>query len=424
MRVLIVNTSDKTGGAAIAAHRLMQALNNNGVKARMMVGEKLTDDIAVSKIPNVERLRWHFLWERLVIFCNNLFSRKHLFEIDIANSGSDITKAREFREADIIHLHWINQGLVSLKGLQKILQSGKPVVWTMHDMWACTGICHYSHGCEHYHEACGQCRLLRFPGAKDLSYRVFRRKRQIMSGASLNVVACSKWLAVEAEKSSLLTGQSVVNIPNPIDTRVFCPGDRREAARSVGLPSDKHIILFACQRATNPIKGMNYLVQACQLLAEQHPELKETTAVAILGGHSDEVTEQLPFAAFPLGYVSDAGRIVQVYRSADVYVLPSLSDNLPNTIMEAMACGVPCVGFKVGGIPEMIDHRKNGYVANFRDAADLAKGLYWVLHEADTARMSGEAVHKVNVSYSQTAVASRYIEVYNQALAFKHLEDI
>ena len=132
------------------------------------------------------------------------------------------------------------------------------------------------------------------------------------------------------------------------------------------------------------------------------------------------MTEQLPFAAFPLGYVNDTRQIVQVYRSVDVFVLPSLSENLPNTIMEAMSCGVPCVGFRVGGIPEMIDHQKNGYVANYRDAADLAKGLYWVLHEADTAQMSKEAVRKVTVSYSQTAVASRYIEVYNQALAFKH----
>jgi len=121
-----------------------------------------------------------------------------------------------------------------------------------------------------------------------------------------------------------------------------------------------------------------------------------------------------------LGYVSDERQIVDIYNSADVFVLPSLDENLPNTIMEAMACGVPSVGFKVGGIPEMIDHLKNGYVAKYKDAADLAAGLHWVLREADHATLSREAVAKVRSSYSQRTVAMHYIEVYNQALAFKN----
>ncbi len=421
MRVLIVNTSENTGGAAVAANRLMEALINNGVKAKMLVRDKSTDCITVVGLKSAFWGQWHFLWERLVIYLKAHFSKQHLFEMDIANSGTDITGLPEFKEADLIHLHWINQGMLSLKNIRRILESGKPVVWTMHDIWPATAICHITFDCRSFMGECQHCRLLPQGGSRsDMANKVWHQKKALYSHHNISFVACSKWLAAEAKKSSLLRGQSVVNIPNPIDTRVFCPGDRQSAAQSVGLPSDRHIILFVSQRATNPNKGMDYLVQACQLLAEQHPELKETTAVAILGGHSDEVTGQLPFAAFPLGYVNDTRHIVQVYRSVDVFVLPSLSENLPNTIMEAMSCGVPCVGFRVGGIPEMIDHQKNGYVANYRDAADLAKGLYWVLHEADTAQMSKDAVRKVTVSYSQTAVASRYIEVYNQALAFKH----
>ena len=140
----------------------------------------------------------------------------------------------------------------------------------------------------------------------------------------------------------------------------------------------------------------------------------------MLGGHADEVIEQLPFEAIPLGYVSDTKRIVELYHAADVFVLPSLSENLPNTIMEALACGVPCVGFKVGGIPEMIDHKKNGYVANYRDAKDLASGIRWVLDEANGEELTKNALHKVHANYSQTAVAMQYIEVYNHAAAFKN----
>ena len=121
-----------------------------------------------------------------------------------------------------------------------------------------------------------------------------------------------------------------------------------------------------------------------------------------------------------LGYVSDPKKIVSVYNSVDIFVLPSLEDNLPNTIMEAMACGVPCVGFRTGGIPEMIDHRKNGYVADYRDCKDLAQGILCVLDDANYALMSAEAVRKVQRTYSRQAVAMKYIEVYNHALAFKH----
>ena len=124
--------------------------------------------------------------------------------------------------------------------------------------------------------------------------------------------------------------------------------------------------------------------------------------------------------AHPLGYVNDEQRIVDVYNAADVFVLPSLSENLPNTIMEAMACGVPCVAFKVGGIPEEIDHLKNGYVAAYRDAADLAKGITWVLQEADYESLSQQAIHKVSQCYSQQSVALKYLDVYQQALAFKN----
>ena len=142
--------------------------------------------------------------------------------------------------------------------------------------------------------------------------------------------------------------------------------------------------------------------------------------VVILGGHAEELVELLQLKAHPLGYVNDERRIVDVYNAVDVFVLPSLSENLPNTIMEAMACGVPCVGFKVGGIPEEIDHKRNGYVADYRNAEDLARGIRWILEESDYEALSRNAIQKVAHNYSQQSVALRYAEVYQQAMAFKH----
>lgn len=416
MRVLIVNTSERTGGAAVAANRLTEALNNHGVKVRMLVREKTTDSLTTIELPQSPLLRWHFLWERLVIFFHLRFSRVHLFEIDIANSGTDITRLKEFQEADIIHLHWVNQGMLSLGGIRKILQSGKPVVWTMHDIWPATAICHLTMECRNFTTACQNCRLLPGHGAtNDLSARVWRRKQQMLRGESVFFVTCSRWLAGEAKSSALLRGHKVTNIPNPIDTRVYHPMDRAEARKALGLPADRRLILFAAQRATNQNKGMDYLAEACRKMAAEDDNL----GVVVLGGHADDIAGQLPLPVYPLGYISGEIEIVKVYNAADVFVLPSLSENLPNTIMEAMACGVPSVGFNVGGIPEEIDHKKNGYVAAYRDADDLARGIRWVL-DANAEDLRRQCLRKVAQNYSQSAVAMKYVEVYNQAMAMKH----
>ena len=413
MRVLIVNTSERTGGAAVAASRLMEALNNNGVKAKMLVRDKETDRLTVAAVPGQKGMQGRFLWERLVVWLRLHMRREHLFEVDIANCGADITQLREFQEADVIHLHWVNQGMLSLKGIRKILDSGKPVVWTMHDIWPATAVCHVTLDCRHFEQQCGHCRLLPGGGgAGDLSAQVWRKKQRMLAGRQITFVACSQWLASEAKKSGLLQGQRVESIPNPIDTHIYAPQNQQQARQRVGLPTEGRIILFASQRVTNPGKGMQYLLEACRLLAEQHPEQKEQITVAILGGHAEELEGQLPFRTCSLGYVNDEHRIVDVYNAADVFVLPSLSENLPNTIMEAMACGVPSVGFRVGGIPEEIDHQQNGYVADYRSSEDLARGIWWALFEADHEAVRHACLQKVAHNYSQQSVANHYLEVY------------
>ena len=444
MRVLIVNTSEKAGGAAVAAGRLMEALNNNGVKAKMLVRDKLNERLEMrnekydyiharpsviecnhishfSPLTSHLSKQWPFLWERLVIFCRLHFSRKHLFDIDIANAGIDITKLREFREADVIHLHWVNQGMLSLSGIRRILQSGKPVVWTMHDIWPATAICHLTLDCHRYRNHCDHCWYLPGGGSSnDLAAKVWQKKKSLLADGAISFVACSRWLAREAKQSALLAGQSITNIPNPINTRLFRPTNQAEARQQLGLPATGRLLLFVSQRVTNPYKGMDYLAEACQLLAQQYPDMVKDTGIIILGGHAEEVAHLLPFKTYPLGYVSDERQIVSVNNAADAFVLPSLSENLPNTIMEAMACGVPCVGFRVGGIPEEIDHQQNGYVAAYRDAADLARGLRWVLYEADHEALSKAALSKVHRCYSQQSVALKYTEVYNEVIVRRH----
>lgn len=413
MRVLIVNTSERNGGAAIAASRLMEALKNNGIKAMMMVRDKNTDQISVVGLKKSWKLKWNFLYERFTIWRNNHFNKANLFAIDIANRGTDITKLPEFRKADVIHLHWINQGMLSLKVIRKIIDSGKPIVWTMHDMWPFTGICHYAGACTKYQTECGNCPLVNGNKTKDLSYKVFKRKLRLLSKAHITFVGCSQWLAGMAKKSRLLIGQTVTSIPNAININAFYPKNKKEMRNRYNLPLDKKLILFGSAKITDPRKGMKYLIDACRKLVEKHPEMKEHTGVVVFGLQSEAIASELPFPVYALSYIRNESDLVSMYSAVDLFVTPSLEDNLPNTIMEAMACGVPCVGFNVGGIPEMIDHTENGYVAEYKNPDDLAAGIHWVLYNPDYPQLCQSAVKKVEGTYSEGIVAMQYIKIYN-----------
>jgi len=421
MRILIVNTSERTGGAAVAAGRLMEALNKNGIKAKMLVRDKQTDALTVASVGGGWRAQLPFLWERLCIYVRMHFSRKHLFDVDIANAGFDITRLPEFQEADVVHLHWINQGFLSLRSIRKILKSGKTVVWTLHDMWPAMGICHHPRDCRNYVDGCGNCFFLPNGGQKnDLSAAIWEKKQRIWGQGNISFVACSKWLADKVSDSGLLKGSFLTNIPNPIDTRIYCSQSKEKARESLSLPTGKQLLLFASRSIADPRKGIHLFIEAVKLLVERLPEAREHVGIVMLGGHAEDFEGQFPLPMYPLGYVSDERMIVNVYNSVDVFVTPSLDENLPNTIMEAMACGVPCVGFRTGGIPEMIDHRVNGYVADYQSADDLAAGMQWVLSETSREELSQAAVGKVHRCYSQSAVAKRYEDVYRRALSERY----
>lgn len=415
MRVLLINTSERTGGAAIACNRLMEALKKQGVRAKMLVRDKQTDRLTVIAVKATLLMPLKFLWERLLIFISNKFRRNGIFLVDIANTGADVTSMREFQSADVIHLHWVNQGFLSLKDIEKILNSGKPVVVTMHDMWYFTGICHYSSGCEKYKTGCNRCEQLNGGRSlKDWSKQVFDTKLRIYSHARIVFVGCSRWMADLARESVLARGHKICNIPNPIDMQVFCRMDKAEVRRKYGFEPDRKILLFGAQRITDERKGFEYLIEACKQIKEKNPELASQVDVLVVGGDAAKIRNRIPFEVRTVDYVKEQQHMVELYNLATVFVTPSLQDNLPNTIVEAMACGVPCVGFKVGGIPEMIDHMQDGYVAEFKNPSDLAIGIEWVL-TAGYEQLSAAAYAKAADTYSEKTVARKYMELYDNA---------
>ncbi|MDR1632840.1 MAG: glycosyltransferase, partial [Dysgonamonadaceae bacterium] len=369
MNILILNTSERTGGAAIAANRLMKALIDSGINAKTLVLDKQTSDKNVISIQSsfIKRqlARFNFLWERWCIFVHNRFSRNNLFKVSIANTGFDISGHPLVKSADIIHIHWINQGFLSLNSIKKLVQTGKPVVWTLHDMWAGTGICHYPDDCEKYKIECSDCPFLLGKTGHDLSCKVFTSKKKLNLNKII-YVGCSCWIANEAKKSALLQNAPVTNIPNPIDTTVFKPCNKADIRQKQGLPLNKKLILFAAAKLSDTRKGMSYLIEASQYLQQRDIE------IVFLGGNIDDnLLHTISLPVRSMGYLRTPADIALTYAACDVFVTPSLEENLPNTVMEAMACGTPCVGFNIGGIPEMINHKENGYVAQYQDAKDL-----------------------------------------------------
>ncbi|MGP1476415.1 MAG: glycosyltransferase family 4 protein [Phocaeicola sp.] len=413
MRILIVNTSERVGGAAIAANRLMTALINNGIKAKMLVRDKQTNNTNVVQLKRSWKTIWDFLWERFVIWAANRFSKKELFAVDIANTGTDITSLPEFTQADIIHLNWINQGMLSMKDIQKIIRSGKPIVWTMHDMWPITGICHHAEQCEKYYTSCHSCPHLQNSGKKDLSYKVYQQKKRIYKDANITFVGCSRWIANRARKSGLAERKEVIDIPNPLNVNLFKSHNKQEARKYCHLPKDKKLLLFGSAKITNKQKGINYLIEACNLIAQSDQKWSKKLGVVVLGQNGDQFASLFPFPCYVLNYVRTEKDLVNIYNAVDIYITPSLMENLPNTIMEAMACGVPCVGFNIGGIPEMIDHLHNGYVAIYKSAEDLANGIKWILSD-DYKNLSDMACQKVASTYSENQIAKQYINLYNK----------
>jgi glycosyltransferase involved in cell wall biosynthesis len=287
------------------------------------------------------------------------------------------------------------------------MASGKPVVVTLHDQWYFTGICHYSGGCDKFRTQCEHCPMLKGQGM-DLARRVFDRKRAMYEGRNLTFVGCSRWMADLARQSRLTQGHTVTNIPNAIDTDVFKPIDKQEARRRHQLPTDKKLLLFGAQRITDERKGFRYLAEACEHLSAATRDL----GVVVLGGDAQSVKEALPLPVYTIDYLSNEAEIAQLYNAVDLFVTPSLQDNLPNTIVEAMSCGTPCVGFNVGGIPEMIDHRQNGYVARYKDSHDLANGIAWCLDGTRHTALSQAARAFALATYSESVAAQRYLEVY------------
>ena len=417
MKIILLNTDDFTGGAAIAARRLLTALSKRKINTKLLVQDSKSGQENVVAIDDnwlKQKMSFvRFVLERLWFWPYEK-SKEVRFQFNLSRFGQDISENQLIKEADVVHLNWINFGFLSINSLQKLFKTKKPIVWTLHDMWAFTGGCHHSGDCENYQQACGNCeRFLKNPSPDDLSHQVWKQKMSAFQNANLTVVTCSEWLGNRARKSSLFQNIKVITIPNPIDIDVFRPIVKSEARQKLGLDTHKNYILFAAMRVEAIGKGFSYFKSALEIYRQSAPE---NTELLVFGQVDEATLQDLPFKVNALGRLTDIEKIVLAYCAASVFVIPSLEENLPNTIMESLACGTPVVGFEVGGIPEMVEHQKNGYVANYKSAEDLATGMNWVLQNTDYEVLCSNSRQKVVENYSEEIVVKQYEELYKSLI--------
>ena len=412
MRILIVSSSDITGGAARAAYRNHKALLNCGVDSRMLVQKKNSDDYTVigpkSTLQKIIGLGRPLL-EQIPV---KKYSQRNgtLFTASWLPFSNVVDRINKINP-DVVHLHWIGGGMMRIEDISRI---NAPIVWTLHDNWPFTGGCHIMWDCVKYKDNCGACPCLGSSKDNDLSRKVFNRKKKaFVKIQKITMVGVGKWITECSEKSALLSNKKHVTIPNPLDTNIYKPLDKEISRRLLNLPSNKKIVLFGANSASSDInKGFSKLCESLHCLDID----ADAVELVVFGASSPKISQGFKFKTHYLGHIHDDVSLVAIYSAADVMIVPSFQESFGQTAAEAMSCQTPVVAFGHTGLMDIIDHKVNGYLATPMDSVDLSKGISFILNSENYLELCQNARKKVLNAFDSQAIASKFIDLYNQIL--------
>jgi len=410
MRVVHLSTGDIRGGAARSAWRLHEGLLELGCDSTMLVRDRASTHPSVQARPAPRDAGWRF-WEALAyefIWCNRTsVSTAHF---SIGEPGLDVSRESAVAQADLIHLHWVSDFL-SDRSLEALAGLGKPLVWTLHDQRPFTGGCHFTGPCVGYETDCARCPQLR-RNPWQMTQRVLADSCASTDGLPVSVVSPSQWLATEARRSRRFREQRVSVIPYGVPAGDFFLEDKVEARRRLQLPGDAFLLLSGADRADEKRKGLSLLIEAFQHL----PAVNSAGLPVRLFSFGNPHPSFAPLGerAISLGYLRDPQLLRLAYAAADVFVLPSMDDNLPNTMLEALACGTPVAAFAVGGMPDVIRDGHNGWLIPEVTSAALAAKLTALVDAPTLCRECGQrGAAEIAKSFTTRSQAERYLELYH-----------
>jgi glycosyltransferase involved in cell wall biosynthesis len=404
--VLFVSTTQFDGGASIAAYRLFCGIRELGLSCKFQSFVRQTDDPdVIGPSEGSTRARIYRFFSKV----EQLSIRKYRGALRTPFSAAD--RRNPFRpryenvKTRVLHFHWVAKSTLDLRHVPP----STPIIWTLHDAWMFTGGCHYTQDCVRYQESCGKCPQLGSQLATDLSQISWDFKKRTIAAMNLIVVTPSNWLASQARQSLMLKGKEVVVIPNGIDTKIFSPRERLQSCLTLDLDPSLPVILFGAQSVNDRRKGTDLLIDALELLDFKCTAL--TFGTGILPSIKNDLVQ-----VRNLGPITDENQLPILYSAADVFVCPSREDNLPNTVMEAMSCGTPVVAFDSHGLPDLVDHKKNGYLCRPFDSQELAQGITEILKGLSSYDLGNVARAKVQEIYDLEVVSRQYKKLYERII--------
>jgi glycosyltransferase involved in cell wall biosynthesis len=403
LNVLHISESDGIGGSGRSAFRLHSTLRDLGLGSRMLVGRRRTDD------RDVRLLKRHIAWRALDRASGELLDLLNLQYVFYPSSFG-VALDPWFRAADVVQLYNTHGSYFSHSALP-VLSRRRPAVWRLSDMWAFTGHVAYSYDCDRWKSGCGSCPYLgEYPAlSRDTTAALWRWKDEVYKRSRLTIVAPSRWIEGLARESPLLSRFPVRRIPNGIDLDRFRPVDRAEARRRLELPEDGPVVLFSAPDISDRRKGGAVLNEALEHLHDEPFEL-------LLAGANE--TPAFPRSFRSLTHLVDEEEIALSYAAADLFVLPTLAENLPNAALESVASGTPCVSFDVGGVPDVVRHLETGYLAPLGDAKGLADGVRTLLNDDELRRrLSRRCRELAEQEFGSELEASRFAELYEELVA-------
>ena len=404
MKVLQINQSDLSGGAAIASYRLHQGLLEANIDSKLLVGNVQKEDKLVQKVPRQGKIDTQLY---------RITSRLGLNYIHLL-STYNILKHPFYKEADVLNFHNLHTGYFNYLAVSALTKN-KPAVYTLHDMWSFTGHCAYSYDCNKWQTGCGNCPYPdTYPKIKrDNTKWEWKFKNWVYENSNLTIVTPSNWLAQEAKKS-MLDRFSVQCIPNGINTKTYQPLDQEKCRQILGIPQGKKVLMFAAQSLTETRKGGDLLKSA---LLQLPPSLKQELVLLIMGTGGGSFSKTLEIETVSLGYLNDDHLKSQAYSASDLFLFPTRADNLPLVLQESMACGTPMVSFNIGGVSDLVRPNITGYLAPPEQAKDFARGIIQLLEDEKLREEMSKNCRRIALEeYPLELQAQRYISLYQELL--------
>ena len=331
--------------------------------------------------------------------------------------GKHIEKEPLVREADIIHLHWICD-FVSPRTISQIAALGKPIVWTCHDSWPLTGGCNVKYDCTGYQRSCGHCPVMKHTCGNRLTKYVWMQKNKYLRNCNIQFIAPSRWTQNNVLQSSLF-GENICHVVhNALDLKIYdkIPADQIEKRLGYRKEKNKIHILFGAASIHIPYKGFRYLLEMLNVLYEKHKDLSSGIVLHVLGEGISRESILDKYECKFWGYVDDEEKKACIYNMADILVYPSLEDSLSYVVMESLACFTPAVIFNTGGIPDLVEHKKNGYIAKYKDSRDFLEGLLWCMENNPDNSLGKYGRKKIEKICSSDVIAEKHIQIYKSCI--------